>query len=51
MQLAWMAGLALLILVEKSTPIGERVAAVAGVAFLVLGMLLLVHPATIAGLT
>jgi len=51
MQLAWMAGLALLILVEKSTPIGERVAAGAGVAFLVLGMLLLVHPATIAGLT
>jgi len=51
MQLAWMVGLALLILVEKVTPIGERVAVVAGVAFLALGMLLLVHPATVAGLS
>ena len=51
MQLAWMAGLALLILVEKVTPFGERVALVAGAAFLALGTLLLLHPASIGSLT
>ena len=51
MQLAWMAGLALLILVEKVTPIGEPVARVAGVAFAALGFLLLLHPATVGSLT
>jgi predicted metal-binding membrane protein len=51
MQLAWMAGLATLILVEKVTPIGERVAAVAGVAFLILGSVLLLHPTAVGHLT
>lgn len=51
MQLAWMAVLATLILVEKVTPIGERVASVAGVAFLVLGVVLLFHPTTVGHLT
>ena len=51
MQVAWMVGLALLILVEKVTPIGERVALVAGAAFLALGTLLLIHPVAIGSLT
>ena len=51
MQLAWMAGLATLILVEKVTPIGERVATIAGVAFLVLGVVLLLSPTTVGHLT
>jgi predicted metal-binding membrane protein len=51
MQLAWMAGLALLILVEKATPIGERVAVVAGVVFLVLGVALLFQPTNVGHLT
>ena len=50
MQLGWMAALALLILLEKVTPIGEGVARVAGVVFLGFGVTLLVHPATISGL-
>lgn len=51
MQLAWMAGLATLILVEKVTPIGERVAAVAGAAFLILGVVLLLDPTSVSRLT
>ncbi len=51
MRLTWMVGLALLILVEKVTPIGERVTALAGVAFLALGVLLLLHPATVGSFT
>ena len=51
MQLTWMAGLATLIFVEKATPIGERVAAVAGVAFLILGAVLLLYPTTVSQLT
>lgn len=51
MQLAWMVGVALLIFVEKVTPIGEHVARVAGVAFLALGIVLLLHPATVGSLT
>ncbi len=51
MQLAWMVGLALVILMEKVTPIGERVAAVAGVAFLALGVVLLFHPTTVSSFT
>jgi predicted metal-binding membrane protein len=51
MQLAWMAGLAALILLEKVTPIGERVAIAAGAAFLLLGAVLLLHPTTVGHLT
>ncbi len=51
MQLRWMAVLATLIMVEKVTPIGERVAVAAGVAFLALGALLLLHPAILGRLT
>jgi len=51
MQLAWMAGLAALILLEKVSPIGERVAVVASSAFLLLGVVLLFHPATVSYLT
>lgn len=51
MQLAWMVGLAALILVEKITPIGERVAIVAGVTFFALGVVLLLHPNTVGHLT
>lgn len=51
MELRWMAVVAALILLEKVTPIGERVATVAGVAFLALGALLLLDPLTIGSLT
>ncbi|MDQ3756770.1 MAG: DUF2182 domain-containing protein [Actinomycetota bacterium] len=51
MHLAWMAGLALLILVEKNAPSGERVARLAAVAFVVLGVALLVRPDTLNTLT
>lgn len=51
MQLAWMIGLAALILIEKATPIGERVAGAAGVAFLVLGAVLLLDPTSVSHLT
>jgi predicted metal-binding membrane protein len=51
MELAWMAALALLILVEKVTPIGERVALAAGAAFLLLGVVLLINPTTVGNLT
>ena len=51
MNLAWMAGLAVLILIEKNAPAGERVASVAAVAFAVGGVLLLVRPETLTTLT
>ena len=51
MQLWWMAALATVILLEKTTRIGERVAVAAGISFALLGVLLLVHPATISQLT
>jgi len=44
MQLAWMLGLAILILLEKISPFGEQLARVTGAALLVLGVVLLVHP-------
>lgn len=50
MQLWWMVALAGLILLEKATPIGERVAVLAAVGFAVLGVLLLAHPSTISQL-
>ncbi len=48
MELWWMAGLAALILLEKATHLGEQVAVAAGIGFAVLGVILLVHPATIS---
>jgi predicted metal-binding membrane protein len=51
MQLAWMIILAALIFVEKVTPIGERFARVAAAAFVVLGAILVVHPAFLSRLT
>jgi predicted metal-binding membrane protein len=47
MNLAWMAGLALLILLEKNAPQGERIAVAAAAVFAVLGVVLLVHPSTL----
>ncbi|MDQ3384636.1 MAG: DUF2182 domain-containing protein [Actinomycetota bacterium] len=51
MHLAWMIALALLILVEKDTPIGERVARLASVALLSVGVGLLVRPEILTALT
>jgi predicted metal-binding membrane protein len=45
MQLAWMLGLAVLILLEKVAPFGERLARVAAAMLALLGAVLLVHPA------
>jgi predicted metal-binding membrane protein len=50
MQLAWMLVLAVLILLEKAAPFGERLARVTGAALLVLGVALLVHPAFVTHL-
>lgn len=51
MNLAWMAALALLILIEKNAPAGERAAQVAAVAFAAGGVVLLARPETLANLT
>lgn len=51
MNLAWMAALALLILLEKNAPIGERIAVLAAVGFLVVGIALLVQPEALTTLT
>jgi predicted metal-binding membrane protein len=51
MNLAWMAGLALLILLEKTTPVGERVSHLAGAGFATLGIALLVRPEILTALT
>lgn len=51
MNLAWMAALALLILVEKNAPAGERIALGAGAVFALLGVALLVRPETLSTLT
>ena len=51
MNLAWMAALALLIIIEKSAPAGERVASLAALAFAVGGVLLLVRPEALTTLT
>ena len=51
MNLAWMAGLALLILVEKNASFGERAATVAAVVFATLGVALLVRTETLTSLT
>lgn len=51
MNLAWMAALAVLILVEKNAPLGERVARLAAGAFVGLGVVLLARPETLTALT
>lgn len=51
MELRWMAAVAAIILLEKVTPIGERVATVVGLAFLAAGALLMIDPLTITSLT
>ena len=51
MNLAWMAALALLIIIEKNAPAGERVASLAAVAFAVGGVLLVLRPETLTTLT
>jgi predicted metal-binding membrane protein len=51
MQLAWMVGLAAIILLEKASPMGERVAGIAGIAFLILGAVLLLDPTSVSHLT
>jgi predicted metal-binding membrane protein len=51
MNVAWMAGLALLILLEKNAPNGERIAVAAAVVFATLGAVLVVHPSTQTALT
>lgn len=51
MKVAWMAGLSLLILVEKNARAGERIAAAAAVVFAAVGLLLLIRPESLATLT
>ena len=51
MNLMWMAILTVLIVVEKNAAVGERVAQVAAVAFLGLGVTLLIRPETLSTLT
>lgn len=51
MNLVWMAGLALLIFLEKNAPIGERVAQLAAVGFVAAGLTLLIRPETLTALT
>jgi predicted metal-binding membrane protein len=51
MNLAWMAGLTALIVVEKNAPYGEIVARVAAVALAVLGSVLVVEPSLLTHIT
>jgi len=51
MNLAWMAGLAGLIFLEKNAPHGERIARVVAGLLVVTGLVLLAHPASITALT
>lgn len=51
MSLAWMAALAVLILIEKNAPWGERAATAAAGVFAVVGALLLSRPETLTILT
>lgn len=48
MNIAWMAGLAGLILVEKNAPNGEAIAHGVGAIFAALGLVLILHPASIS---
>jgi predicted metal-binding membrane protein len=51
MNVTWMAGLALLILLEKNAPQGERIAVVAAMVLIALGAVLVVHPSTLTAVT
>jgi len=51
MQLTWMIILAALIFVEKVTPIGDQFARLVSVAFVILGIVLVVDPGTLSRLT
>jgi predicted metal-binding membrane protein len=51
MNLAWMVALAVLIMLEKNAPGGERIAVGAAVVFAVLGIALFVRPDTLSVLT
>jgi predicted metal-binding membrane protein len=51
MNLAWMLGLSVLILLEKNARAGERIALVGAAALGMLGLLLLVRPETLSVLT
>lgn len=51
MSVTWMAGLALLILLEKNAPSGERIAVAAAVVFVILGAALVVQPSNLTALT
>jgi predicted metal-binding membrane protein len=51
MNLAWMAALALLILIEKNAASGERAVRVAAAVFAACGVLLLVRPESLTALT
>jgi predicted metal-binding membrane protein len=51
MSLVWMAGLALVILLEKNAPQGERIAVVVAMVFVALGALLIAHPSTLTTVT
>jgi predicted metal-binding membrane protein len=51
MNLAWMLGLACLILLEKNAPSGERIAKGGAVLLAVTGLMLLIRPETLSALT
>ena len=51
MNIGWMLILTALIVAEKTFRLGERVAELAGIAFLILGAVLLASPGTIAIIT
>jgi predicted metal-binding membrane protein len=51
MNLVWMAGLAVLILLEKNAPHGERIALGGAVVFVALGTVLLLDPSTLTTVT
>jgi predicted metal-binding membrane protein len=51
MNLGWMAALALLILLEKDAPHGERIVTAAALVLFTLGALLVLHQSTLPTLT
>lgn len=50
MQLAWMLALAVVIWLEKVTPFGDQLRRLTAAAFIILGVVLLVHPTLVAHL-
>lgn len=51
MNIAWMIGLAVLIMLEKNAPWGERIALGAAVVFAIMGVMLFVRPELLSSLT